>query len=129
QGFIGYETVSRGKAFGRPMKLDRQEIVAVVVALQEWLSLDHERRLADLERKLTTIGRQVEGRPGLRLEYLRQDGSSPRLLQISLDPATARLDARSLAQRLREGNPMVYVGAGPDAIWINPTTLSDDDAQ
>jgi L-seryl-tRNA(Ser) seleniumtransferase len=129
QGFIGYETVSRGTAFGRPMKLDRQEIVAVVVALQEWLSLDHDRRLADLERKLTTIGRQVEGRRGVRLEYLQRDGASPRVLQIHLDPSAASLDARTLAQRLREGNPMVYVGAGPDIIAINPTTLSDDDAQ
>jgi D-glucosaminate-6-phosphate ammonia-lyase len=129
QGFIGYETVSRGTAFGRPMKLDRQEIVAVVVALQEWLSLDHERRLAALERRLTTIGRRLEGRPGVALEYLHRDGVSPRVLQIRLDPAAARVDARTLAQRLREGNPMVYVGAGADAITINPTTLSDEEAQ
>lgn len=129
QGFIGYETVARGIAFGRPMKLDRQEIIAVVAALQEWLSLDHERRLADLESKLAAIGRRLEGLPGVSLETLRRDGAAPRVLQIRLDPATARLDARSLAQRLREGSPMVYVGASSDAITINPTTLSDDEVQ
>jgi seryl-tRNA(Sec) selenium transferase len=39
QGFIGFETVADHQAFGRPMKLDRQEVVAVVVALQEWFAI------------------------------------------------------------------------------------------
>ena len=30
-GFMGFETVAYGKSFGRPLKLDRQTIVAAVV--------------------------------------------------------------------------------------------------
>lgn len=129
QGFIGYETVSAGKSFGRPMKLDRQEIVAVVVALQEWMAMDHERRVADLERRLATIGDRLRNALGVHLELRRQDGPSPRVLRIEVDPTAARADAATIAQRLREGNPMVYVLAGPDALTINPSTLSDDDAE
>jgi seryl-tRNA(Sec) selenium transferase len=129
QGFIGYETVSGGQAFGRPMKLDRQEIVAVVVAVQEWMAMDHDQRVAGLERRIDAIGRRLRGAPGIRLELVRQDGSSPRVLRIDVDPAVARADATSVALRLREGNPMVYVLATSESIIVNPSTLSDDDAE
>jgi D-glucosaminate-6-phosphate ammonia-lyase len=129
QGFIGYETASRGKAFGRPMKLDRQEIVAVVVALQEWMAMDHDRRVAALEGRIELVASRLRGAPGVRLEVRRQDGSSPRVLRIEVDPAAARADAATVARRLREGNPMVYVLAHEDAVFVNPSTLSDDDAE
>src|SRR5207248_4131846 len=41
-GFIGFETNAWEKSFGRPLKLDRQTIVAVVTALEEWFETDHE---------------------------------------------------------------------------------------
>ena len=37
--FIGYET-SPYDTIGRPLKVDRQEVIAVVVALREWFSMD-----------------------------------------------------------------------------------------
>jgi L-seryl-tRNA(Ser) seleniumtransferase len=43
QDFIGFEA-GRYRTFGRPMKLDRQEIIAVVVALREWMTMDHQAR-------------------------------------------------------------------------------------
>jgi L-seryl-tRNA(Ser) seleniumtransferase len=42
--FIGFET-SGYLTVGRAMKVDRQEIFATVVALREWLAMDHEARL------------------------------------------------------------------------------------
>jgi L-seryl-tRNA(Ser) seleniumtransferase len=129
QGFIGYETVSGGQAFGRPMKLDRQEIVAVVAALQEWMAMDHDRRIAGLERRLEAIGRRLASAPGVRMELLQRDGASPRALRIQIDPAQARADAPTVVRRLREGNPSVHVLGGPEAITVNPSTLSDDDAE
>ena len=51
QGFIGFETQTNRKGIGRPLKLDRQEIVGVTVALQEWMSMDHEKRLARQEQR------------------------------------------------------------------------------
>src|ERR671931_243993 len=50
QGFIGFEHVTNRKGLGRGYKLDRQEIVCAVIAVEDWLSMDHERRLADVER-------------------------------------------------------------------------------
>jgi D-glucosaminate-6-phosphate ammonia-lyase len=129
QGFIGYETASDGKAFGRPMKMDRQEIVGVVAALQEWFAMDHDQRLAGYERKLHAVGRHLEGLPGVSLTFQQDEGSSPRWLEIKLDPATARHSAASLARQLREGNPRIYVVVEDDAIAVNPIGFFADEEE
>src|SRR5581483_11170008 len=59
QGFIGFETVAERKSFGRPLKLDRQEIVGVITAVEEWFSMDHEKRVAELERRLDALRRAL----------------------------------------------------------------------
>jgi L-seryl-tRNA(Ser) seleniumtransferase len=127
QGFIGFETVAERKAFGRPLKLDRQEIIAVVTALQEWMAMDHEVRLADLEARLGTIERALAGLPGVTTELLRRDGAAPRLLRVAIDPATARRDAESVIAELWRGRPSIAVGAAPGAVLLNAATLPAGD--
>jgi L-seryl-tRNA(Ser) seleniumtransferase len=124
QGFVGFETVSKGQAFGRPFKLDRQEIVGVVAAVREWMATDHEARLAGLEARLRTIARTVEGSPGVALEVVRGVGANPRLLRVRLDPATARLAAEQVAAALRAGTPAIAVGVEADALLLHPGTLA-----
>jgi D-glucosaminate-6-phosphate ammonia-lyase len=129
QGFIAFETTTARRAFGRPMKLDRQEIIAVVVALREWMAMDHEGRLAELERRLRTIGRRLEGLPGVSLEYVRQEGSAPRVLRVAIDPAAASRNADAVVAGLRAGSPAIYVRAEPDAIQLNAATLWEGDEE
>ena len=48
QGFVASQSGDRPRSFGRSMKVDRQEIVGMVVALEEWLTIDHEDRILGL---------------------------------------------------------------------------------
>jgi L-seryl-tRNA(Ser) seleniumtransferase len=127
QGFIGFETVAERRSFGRPLKLDRQEIVGVITAVQEWFSIDHEKRVAELERRLGVLQRSLTGAPGLNFEILRREGNAPRLLRIELDPARARRDVPSVVAGLRAGNPMILVNADATAILVNPSTVRPED--
>ncbi len=127
QGFIGFEMMAGNRAFGRPMKLDRQEIVGVVAALQDWMATDHELRLAGHVSALQAIGRNLEGLPGVRLDIVHGIGAAPRVLRIGVDASTARRSADDVVARLRQGNPAVYVGADVDAVVINPALVRDDD--
>jgi D-glucosaminate-6-phosphate ammonia-lyase len=126
-GFIGFETAAWEKSFGRPLKLDRQTIVAVVAALQEWFETDHDARLAGYERRLEMMKSELDGAAGVSLSILQSDGPAPRVLRLTLDPALARYDAAGLADALWSGNPAIAVGRGPDAITINPVTLREED--
>ena len=127
-GFIGFETVAWEKSFGRPLKVDRQTIVAVVTALQEWFETDHEARLATYERRLEAIASELRGAPGANLSITKGDGPAPRVLRVGIDPAQARHDVPGLIRELWSGSPAIAVGRdGDHAILINPVTLREED--
>jgi D-glucosaminate-6-phosphate ammonia-lyase len=128
QGFVGFETTGERQTFGRPFKLDRQEVVAVVVALQEWMSMDHESRLITLERRLRVISDRLEGAPGVSTQLLMGDGPHVRVLELSLQPS-ARFDPRGLAQALQEESPAIAVRLEQGNVHLNPATLSDGDEE
>jgi D-glucosaminate-6-phosphate ammonia-lyase len=127
QGFAGYESVAYGKSFGRPFKLDRQEVVAVVVALQEWFAMDHEARLARLQQRLDTIASALAGAPGVSTRVLEGNGPAPRLLELTLAPGEARHDVDSLVRELHDGEPSIVVMTDNSAILVNPVTVLDGD--
>jgi uncharacterized pyridoxal phosphate-dependent enzyme len=129
QGFIGFETVTNRKGFGRPLKLDRQEIVGVTVALQEWMSMDHERRLARQEQRLGTIAKAVDGLAGVSSEIVKSEGAAPRVLHVTIDAAKAKRSADAVSAALREGSPSIAVGASENMLIVNMSTVHEGDEE
>ena len=68
--FIGYETCPYD-TIGRPLKVDRQEVIAVVVALREWFSMDHEARLSEYKRKAEALLSNLKDIPPHRSQISR----------------------------------------------------------
>ena len=102
--------------------------MAVVTALQEWFETDHEARLAGYERRLQAIASEIHGAPGVTPSIIRNDGPSPCVLRLAIDPQRARSDLASLVDALWSGMPAIAVGRDGDAaISINPVTLREED--
>ena len=132
QSFIGYET-SGHRTFGRPLKLDRQEIVAVVVALREWLTMDHEVRLRRDADKASAIARHLEGIPhvtaGLQTESApAQWVDRAARLRVDVDPRGGRTAAQ-VAEALARGNPSIQLHVEGDALVLAVATLWDGDEE
>jgi uncharacterized pyridoxal phosphate-dependent enzyme len=127
QGFIGFETVTNRKGFGRPLKLDRQEIVAVVVALKEWFATDHDRRVGRLEERCRIYQRALQSAPGLTFEIVTQHATAPKVLRVQIDPTKAKRSADAVEQGLKDGNPAILINRQPDALMINPNTVDERD--
>ena len=89
--------------------------------------MDHEKRVADLERRLGALRGALRNAPGLAFEVLRREGNAPRLLRIEIDPAKARRDLPAVVAGLRAGNPMILVNTDANAILVNPSTVRPDD--
>jgi seryl-tRNA(Sec) selenium transferase len=126
-GFIAFETTAWEKSLGRPLKLDRQTIVAVVTALQEWFETDHEARVAGYEKRLDAMRSELDGAPGVSSSIVKGDGPAPRVLRLEIDPAKARHDAPALAKALMAGTPAIAVNQWGNAVVVNPVTLREED--
>ena len=125
QSFIGFET-SGYRTVGRPFKVDRQEVIAVVVALQEWFSMDHEARAAHCEGKARTMVEGLKGLEGVDVytapEKLGSARGFPYVVVRSTIPGK---DATSLAALLREGSPKIWVRVEKDTIGIAAFILTE----
>jgi L-seryl-tRNA(Ser) seleniumtransferase len=126
QGFIGFEIGA--SSIGRPFKLDRGEVVAVVLALRNWLSMDHGERFAIAQAKLETISAAVQGKPGIKASTIPGVHIGSPGLCLDFEPESG-LTTRSVINALRDGNPSIVVGEVGDALLLNPNTLLDADAE
>lgn len=111
-GFISFEY---GPPFtiGRPMKLDRQEIVALVEALREWLSMDHQARFAAYAERAERLCPRLSAIPGIIEASL--DGDPVTGVRVALDEAAIGTSIAEIVQELRDGEPSVWLHYDPAA--------------
>jgi L-seryl-tRNA(Ser) seleniumtransferase len=102
--FIGFE-YGPPRTVGRAMKLDRQEIVAVVAALREWMGMDHAARFARnrtraerLQAALATVPRITTALHGDPITGVR----------VELDTQGVSKSVGEIAQALKAGNPSIW---------------------
>tara|TARA_Y100000588_G_scaffold62697_1_gene62062 strand:- start:1698 stop:2828 length:1131 start_codon:yes stop_codon:yes gene_type:complete len=103
---IGFESTSVN-SFGRPMKLDRQEIVAVYASLREWLTTNHEDRFAEYEARIENMKSALSNIPGLTFFDSPSD-LPPDGIGIKIDINVLGMSAQDIDQKLRAGNPSIW---------------------
>jgi L-seryl-tRNA(Ser) seleniumtransferase len=118
QAFASYEG-RRVRGVGRPQKVDRQEMIGAVAAVRHWMTMNHEDRLADSERRSQTILRAVAGIPGLRADLIDNIiGHQPYGLNLRVDPAVAGMTVYDLRDRLKDGDPPIWTRVRDDEDFI-----------
>ena len=131
-GFIG-SGAGDTAPFGRAMKLDRQEIIGVVTALEAWFSMNHEDRLLGYDRKLEFIQRglkgllHVETKVDYDTDYHYQPvGFIGPALRVIVDTKALRKSLGQINKELAEGDPRIWVNThGDDTLGIHVHTLFD----
>ena len=128
--FIGFET-SDYHTLGRAMKVDRQEVFATVVALREWLAMDHEARFLLYGERAERVLRGLKGVPVVEA-YRISEREIPR--PVIRDGVRLVLqDAASAARvvtALRDGEPSVWVRVDDDrADCVNVSVAFCSDAE
>jgi len=129
--FTRYES-GRYRKFGRPLKMDRQMVAAVVLALEEWLACDHPARLHGEERRVAMLSEALSGIAGLTLEpkcftmderFI--DGPPVNCLLVTFDPAQCGRAAGEVAAALAEGEPRILAVQEGSRIGFVTDVLSD----
>jgi D-glucosaminate-6-phosphate ammonia-lyase len=133
--FTRYES-GRYRKFGRPLKMDRQMVAAVVLALEEWLGRDHAARLASEARRVAILAERLRGLPGLTLEpkcftmderFI--DGPPVNCLLVTFDQEQCGMGATEVAAALAEGDPRILAVQDGARIGFVTDVLSDAEVE
>ena len=113
---------------GRPLKIDRQEVVGVVTALRRWLDMDHDQRHATAAGR----GRRLEGAlQGIDSLQLPGDGDDETMatLVVGIDEAALGRSAAAVEAQLLEGNPSIWCSCGDGVLNFSMYTVVDGDEE
>ena len=106
------------------MKVDRQEIVGLLTAIENWFSADHDQRLKDQDARYDAISQVLEGIPGVSTEIIHAERSHTlSSLHVSVDEATVGMSAEQANDALEAGTPRIRANASDDTVVINAYTL------
>lgn len=118
---------------GRPMKVGKEEVIGLLVALRRFLARDPDSERRGQEAELMTILNGLSEVPGVE-PVLLTDADSPRAyptLLVRLDESSIEMTATSLVNELAEGEPPIAVSQNfldQGAIGIVATTLKPGEA-
>lgn len=126
--FIGFET-SQYRTIGRPLKLDRQEIVGCVVALREWLSMDHEARASEQRRKGQVIQCALKDNPHVTMEWDEGFATLNSGLRVTIDEKALGTTAAKVTQSLAEGRPSIIVQGSGNPFYLAVSHLGDGEEE
>ncbi len=106
--FVGYES-RRIRGVGRPHKVDRQEIMGCVAAVQRWFRLDHETRLAAAEQESMEIIKPLRDIPGVNASLIDNIiAHQPFGVTIGVDEDVVGFDNEELVNKLKGMDPPVW---------------------
>lgn len=110
----------RGFNIGRGMKVNKEEIVGMYVALEHFMNTDHDKEFKTWESQIAVIDNAVKGTNGVSTKvFVPPLGNITPTLEVSWDPAVVKMTTKDLQEKLRKGDPSIEVmGHGDNAINI-----------
>ena len=127
QSFVSYEG-RRIRGVGRPQKVDRQEMVGVVAAVQRWMTMNHEERLADTETKCRNMLNPLLVIPGVTVELINNIiGHQPYGVTLEVDSNVTGITAHNVVDLLKAGDPPIWtrVREGDTGIVLHAFGLNE----
>ena len=123
----GFTMPAGAMGLGRAMKLDRQQVIALTVAVERWFATDHAARFAAIDRRLAVVEQALRGLPHVQLDpHMVTHGFYGSFLVVELDTAALGRTARQIAEELYVGEPSVLVQSPTEStLWVFFYTVED----
>ncbi len=124
-------TAPHSDTIGRSCKVNKEEIVAMMVALESFLKEDQEANWREWEQRIATIEKIVSAVPGVKAErFVPQIANQVPHLRVDWDREKIRLSPEEVMQRLREGEPSIELVPGPKVgVEIASWTMKPGEAE
>ena len=114
----------RGFNIGRGMKINKEEILAMYVALEHYISYDHDKEWKKWEDGIAYIENVIKPINGVTTKVTVPPlGNITPTLGISWDKNIVKMTAKELQEKLRKGNPSIEVGGAQEnsinvTVWV-----------
>ena len=126
-----WRNASPHQAFGRPMKVSKEDVIGVLVAVEYWLNeRDEAAELRHWHEDLQEIARRVAAVPGVGSEVIEPKGVV-RVPVLRVKWEGIALDGMGLRQRLLDGSPRIMTddtSATANSLAIDPFQFSPGEA-
>ena len=110
---------------GRSMKVNKEEIFAMLVAIQSYLERDHEQEWQDWIGRTDEIAAAVETVPTVETEMYVNQGPANHFpgLKVRWDQSRVKISPTEVAEKLRNGSPRIEVSGNGEELNIAVVTL------
>jgi L-seryl-tRNA(Ser) seleniumtransferase len=106
-------------SIGRGMKVNKEEILGMFVALDLYLKKNHEQERREFDRRAETIQKSAAGVPGVKTEiFVPQVANNVPHIRISWDAAARGITAAEVVRALRDGEPSIGARAEAGSLVI-----------
>ena len=121
---------NRFMGLGRSLKVGKEQIAGLLVALEEYQARDHDADRTTWRRALEMIEEALRDVDGISREWLiSNEGRAPYLL-IGFEGPLASVDSKDISAALLAGDPRVFVAAHHgNTLWLGAETLRAGEAE
>jgi L-seryl-tRNA(Ser) seleniumtransferase len=119
-------------AIGRGMKVNKEEILGMMVAVEVYVKKDHAAEWRDWERRIKLIADSVGPISGVKTEtFVPEIANAVPHLRILWDESALKITSKEVTQKLLEGEPAIELrpGAKAGTIEIAVWMLQPNEAQ
>ena len=111
-----------GNSIGRGMKVNKEEMLGMLVALERFLKLDHVALDREYQRRANVVLKSLAGIAGVTASItVPEVANHVPHVKVVLDPAVTGITGQEISKRLREGTPSIGVRPGDEllvGVWM-----------
>jgi len=117
-----------GNTIGRGLKVNKEEMVGLLAALERYLALDHAGERREFDKRAETIRRTAAALPGVTAEiFVPEIANHVPHVRISWDAAARGMTAAQAVTALREGEPSIGTRAEGTALVVGVWMMGPGD--
>ena len=108
-----------GNAIGRGMKVNKEEMVGMLAALELFVGKDHAREAREFDRRAEEIRKSAAAVPGVQAEiFVPEVANHVPHVRVTWVPAATNVKAAAVVRALQDGEPSIVIRAEGDALVI-----------
>ena len=119
-----------GNAIGRGMKVNKEELVGMLAALERFVRLDHSAEGREFERRADEIRRSAASVSGVKAEiFVPEVANHVPHVRVTWDAASARRAPAAIVRAMQEGEPSIAIRSEGDALVVGVWMMEPGDAK